>query len=73
MYKLTAAHRDLPFETLLKVTNTNNNKSVVVHVNDRGPFVAGRILDLSYGAAQKIEMIGDGVATVTIEIIRLGE
>ena len=73
MYKLTAAHRDLPFETLIKVTNTSNNKSVVVHVNDRGPFVAGRILDLSYGAAQKIDMVDQGVATVTIEIIRLGQ
>jgi rare lipoprotein A len=72
MYKLTAAHRDLPFETLIRVTNIANNKSVVVHVNDRGPFVAGRILDLSYGAAQKIEMINAGVASVKIEIIRLG-
>jgi rare lipoprotein A len=73
MYKLTAAHRELPFETLLKVTNTKNNKSVIVHVNDRGPFVTGRILDLSYGAAKKIDMINEGVADVILEIIRLGK
>lgn len=73
MYKLSAAHRELPFETLIKVTNTKNNKSVTVHVNDRGPFVAGRILDLSYGAAKKIDMLNDGVAEVTIEILRLGK
>jgi len=73
MYKLTAAHRELPFETLLKVTNTKNKKSVIVHVNDRGPFVAGRILDLSYGAAKKIDMINDGVADVILEIKRLGK
>ena len=73
MYKLTAAHRDIPFNTLLRVTNTKNNKSVLVHVNDRGPFVAGRILDLSYGAARKIDMIDDGVADVILEIVRLGE
>ena len=73
MYKLTAAHRELPFETLLKVTNTKNNKSVIVHINDRGPFVTGRILDLSYGAAKKIDMINDGVADVILEIVRLGK
>ena len=73
MYKLSAAHREMPFNTLIKVTNTKNKKSVVVHVNDRGPFVSGRILDLSYGAAKEIDMINDGVADVIIEIIRLGE
>lgn len=73
MYKLSAAHREMPFMTLIKVTNTKNNKSVLVHVNDRGPFVSGRILDLSYGAAREIEMINDGVADVIIEIVRLGE
>ena len=72
MYKLTAAHRDLPFESLLKVTNKKNDKSVIVRVNDRGPFKAGRILDLSFGAARDIDMIADGVADVSIEILRLG-
>jgi len=72
MYKKTAAHRELPFETVLKVTNKKNNKAVIVKVNDRGPFKAGRILDLSYGAAMEIDMIADGVAEVRIEILNLG-
>ncbi|HPD33752.1 MAG TPA: septal ring lytic transglycosylase RlpA family protein [Candidatus Kapabacteria bacterium] len=67
--KLTAAHRDLPFGTKLKVTNLKNNKSVIVIVNDRGPFVSGRILDLSYRAAKEIDMIADGIAEVEIEVI----
>jgi len=73
MYDKTAAHRDLPFDSILKVTNKKNNRSVVVRVNDRGPFRAGRILDLSYSAAREIGMIDDGVADITVEIIRLGE
>jgi len=68
--KLTCAHRDLPFGTRLKVTNTENKKSVVVRVNDRGPWVAGRIIDLSYAAAKKLDMIKEGVVKVKIEIIR---
>jgi rare lipoprotein A len=67
--KLTAAHRSLKFGTVLKVTNVKNNKSVVVRVNDRGPFNYQRILDLSQGAAEKIGMIKDGVADVEIEIL----
>lgn len=73
MYEKTAAHRDIPFDSILRVTNKKNNRSVVVRVNDRGPFKAGRILDLSYAAARAIGMIADGVADVTIEIIRLGD
>jgi rare lipoprotein A len=57
---LTAAHRSLPFGTRLKVTNQRNGKSVVVRINDRGPFVRGRMLDLSRGAARQIGMIGAG-------------
>ena len=57
MYELTAAHRTLPFGTKVKVTNLENNKSVVVRINDRGPHVKGRIIDLSYAAAKKIDMI----------------
>ncbi len=64
--KLTAAHKKLPFGTKVKVTNLNNNKSVVVRINDRGPFVAGRMIDLSEAAAQKINMIKEGVVKVTI-------
>ena len=67
--KLSAAHRDLPFGTKLKVTNLKNGKSVVVVVNDRGPFVANRIIDLSYRAAREIDMIKDGIAEVEIEVL----
>ena len=66
-YELTAAHKTLPFGTLLKVTNLGNEKSVIVRVNDRGPFVKGRIIDLSYAA--KSELSIDGVAEVKIEVI----
>ncbi|HEY9186533.1 MAG TPA: septal ring lytic transglycosylase RlpA family protein [Ignavibacteria bacterium] len=66
---LTAAHRTLPFGTLVKVTNLKNNKSVIVKINDRGPFVKGRILDLSYSAAKEIDMLMNGMAKVKIEVI----
>jgi len=67
---LTCAHRDLPFGTRVKVTNLRNNKWVVVRVNDRGPWVGGRVIDLSYAAAKKIGMIGDGIVKVKIETAR---
>jgi rare lipoprotein A (peptidoglycan hydrolase) len=67
--KLTAAHRELPFGTYLKVTNRKNQKQVIVKVNDRGPFVSGRILDLSRSAAEQLDMIRDGIAEVEIEIL----
>ena len=69
MHALTAAHRTLPFNTRVRVTNLANNKSVVVRINDRGPFVSDRIIDLSYGAAQELSMIGPGTARVTLEIL----
>ena len=58
--KLTAAHKTLPFGTTLRVTNPNNGKSVVVRINDRGPFIKGRVLDLSRAAAQKIGIMSRG-------------
>ena len=64
---LTCAHRTYPFGTLLKVTNLNNGKTVVVRVTDRGPFAKGRIIDLSYAAAKQLDMLFAGVATVTVE------
>ena len=67
--KPTAAHRTLPFGTRLKVTNTQNGKSVVVRVNDRGPFAKGRILDLSSSAFKSIGNVNVGVVPVRIEII----
>lgn len=66
----TCAHKKLPFDTKVKVTNLKNQKTVVVRVNDRGPFVKGRIIDLSFAAAKKIGMVKDGVAKVKIEIIK---
>lgn len=65
----TAAHKTLPFGTKVRVTNLNNNKSVDVIINDRGPFKAGRIIDLSRAAAEKIGLINDGVAKVTVEVL----
>ena len=65
---LTAAHRTLAFGTTVKVTNTLNNKSVVVRINDRGPFTKGRIIDLSRAAAAKIDMIKQGVAPVRVQV-----
>jgi rare lipoprotein A len=69
-WKLTCAHRDLPFGTRLKVTNLQNKKSVLVRVNDRGPWVSGRLIDLSYAAAKKIDMIQRGVVKVKIEVVK---
>ncbi|MFN0217826.1 MAG: septal ring lytic transglycosylase RlpA family protein [Hyphomicrobium sp.] len=69
---LTAAHRTLPFGTRVLVTNRVNGKSVVVTINDRGPFVGGRIIDLSRGAAQAISMTGMGVAPVSISVLGRG-
>ena len=71
MNGLTAAHRTLPFGAILKVTNLKNNKSVNVRVNDRGPFAAGKILDLSFGAAKQLDMAKDGIAKVRIDIVKL--
>jgi rare lipoprotein A len=68
-FKLTAAHRTLPFGTFVKVTNLENGRSAVVRVNDRGPYVEGRIIDLSMAAAAAIGMTGRGVARVSVEIM----
>ena len=69
MYKLTAAHRTMPFETMVRVTNLNNGKSTVVRITDRGPFVDNRIIDLSLAAAREIESIGPGVVPVRLEVL----
>lgn len=71
MYQLTAAHRDLPLGTWIMVANLDNGRSVEVRVNDRGPFVADRIVDVSYGAARLLGMIGPGVIRVRVTITRL--
>lgn len=67
--QLTAAHRELPFGTIVRVTNRNNGKQVVVRINDRGPFVDNRVIDLSRAAADIIEMTGPGIAPVVLEIL----
>ena len=69
MEKMTAAHRTLPFNTWVRVTNLTNGKSVDVRIIDRGPFIDGRIIDLSHAAAQAIDLIGPGVARVQLDII----
>jgi len=68
--KLTAAHKTLPLGTIVKVTNLANEQTVAVRINDRGPQKAGRIIDLSRSAARRIGMLSEGVARVTIEVIR---
>jgi rare lipoprotein A len=67
---MTAAHRTLPFGTMVRVTNTNNGRSVVVRINDRGPFVKGRIIDLTPGAAHAIGIAGLG--SVTVDVVGKG-
>jgi rare lipoprotein A len=69
MHRMTAAHRTLPFGTRLRVTSVENGRSIVVRVNDRGPHVAGRMLDLSYAAAKALGMVGNGVARVEVVIL----
>ena len=69
MYTFTAAHRTLPMGTVVRVTDHSNGKSVMVCVTDRGPFVRGRIIDLSYAAAQQINLNGRGVGNVDLEVI----
>ncbi len=72
MYAHTAANKTLPMNTIVKVTNKNNNKSTIVRINDRGPFVANRIIDLSNAAARDIALVGKGVAPVRLEVLGFG-
>lgn len=71
--QMTAAHKELPFNTLVRVTNLDNGRSTVVRINDRGPFKPGRIIDLSRAGAEAIGMVGSGVARVTVEVLTLPE
>ena len=70
MYDMTAAHRTLPFGTQVMVTNLENGRAATVRINDRGPFVGGRIIDLSYAAARILGMVGPGTARVRLDVIR---
>jgi rare lipoprotein A len=69
-HELTAAHPTLPFGTRLRVTNVATGRSVTVRVNDRGPYVPGRIVDVSYSAAESLGMVGRGVAKVKVDVVR---
>ena len=68
--EMVAAHKSLPFGTKVKVTNLSNGKEVVVRINDRGPFIKGRVIDLSYGAFSKIENPGKGITKVKLDILK---
>jgi rare lipoprotein A len=68
--ELTAAHPTLPFGTKLRVTNVSNGQSVTVRVNDRGPYVPGRVVDVSYSAARTLGMVGGGVAKVKLDVVQ---
>lgn len=72
MNAMTAAHRSLAFGTRVRVTNTRNGRAVEVRINDRGPFIGGRVIDLSRSAAQEIGMINSGTAPVRIEVLGRG-
>ncbi len=69
MHKISAAHKTLPLGTMVRVTNLENNKSIIVKINDRGPYKKGRIIDLSYEAAKKLEMIEPGTVKVKVELV----
>ena len=73
MYGVTAAHKEFPFGTVTRVTNENNGKSLIIRINDRGPYIPGRILDCSFGAAKKFGFVGEGTAPVKIEILEWGD
>ncbi len=73
MYDITAAHKTFPFHTIVRVHNLDNGNQVTVRINDRGPFVEGRIIDVSYSAARKLNMIQSGTARVRLEIMKWGE
>jgi rare lipoprotein A len=68
--ELTAAHRTLPFGTRLLVTNVKTGRSVTVRVNDRGPFIPGRVVDVSHAAAEKLGMVGSGLAKVKVDVVQ---
>jgi rare lipoprotein A len=73
MYGVTAAHKTMPLNTVARVTNLINNKSLILRINDRGPYVEGRILDCSYGAAKKLDFLDTGMTEVKIEVIEWGD
>ena len=73
MYGLTAAHKEIPLNTIVRVTNLANDKSLILRINDRGPYVGNRILDCSYGAAKKLGFLNQGNTEVRIDVIEWGD
>jgi rare lipoprotein A len=73
MHRMSAAHRDLPFGTVVEVRNVDNGRRIQVRINDRGPFVRGRILDLSYAAATELDMVRAGTAAIELRVVELGQ
>ena len=73
MYGTTAAHKTLPLNTIVRVTNLDNGKSLILKINDRGPYVGDRILDCSFGAAKKLGFDKQGTTSVEIDIIEVGD
>ena len=73
MYRMSAAHRHLPFGTVVEVRNVDNGRRIQVRVNDRGPFVRDRILDLSYAAAAELDMVRTGTASIELRVVELGQ
>ena len=69
-HELTAAHRTLPFGTQLRVTNVATGRSVTVRINDRGPFIPGRIVDVSHAAAETLGMVSGGIAKVNLDVVQ---
>jgi rare lipoprotein A len=73
MYGISGAHQTLPLNSIVRVTNLENNKILVIKINDRGPFIKNRIFDCSYGAAVKLEFISKGTATIKVEVLEIGD
>ena len=73
MYGITAAHKTIPLNTVVRVTNLDNDKSIILRINDRGPYIEGRMLDCSYGAAKKLGFINAGMANVEMKVIEWGD
>ena len=73
MYGLTAAHKTLPLNTVARVTNLENGKSLILRINDRGPYIQGRMLDCSYGAAKKLDFVQQGKTKVQVDVIEWGD
>ena len=73
MYGLTAAHKTLPLNTVARVTNLENGKSLILRINDRGPYIQGRMLDCSYGAAKKLDFVQQGKTEVQVDVIEWGD